>query len=108
MKKRIMPVGYEEVTTGPICVGDMVWNKMAEEYQETTQECPLNVLACVSVVRPKVSELMKITKLLEELCTLVPQIKLSKGGALIVVGHCGQQIATLEFHRGGKLKGAKT
>ncbi len=106
MKKRIIPEGYEEIATGTICVGDRVWNKIYEDYQDATQECNLSVGACISVVRPKVSEQSKITDLLKQLCALIPQIKIVVAGVteLHVVGQCSQVIAKLIFHKGGKLK----
>ena len=110
-----IPEGYEEVESGIVQIGDMVMNKLTGEYYPILVEPSLDVMSLVSVVRPKVSDQGLILEHLRELSKLVPQFKIRvipphvNGQSNVVVeGQCGRMVANLEFHRGGKLKGAYT
>jgi len=112
-KKPITPDGYMVVENGNVLIGDMVWN--TDTYYPVLVEPSLDVGSLVSVVRPIVSEQHKILEHLRELCKLVPQVKIqvpqphvNGTSHIIIQGHCGRMIASLEFHRGGKLKKADT
>ncbi len=105
MKKHIVPEGYDQVVSGHIRVGDLVWNRLDEMYLEMTQECALPVQYCVSVIRPKVSDQVKITKALDDLALVLKGVTIRKASShLTIVGPSDKVIGSVEFHPGGKLK----